>query len=145
MTESQKAPRGRVKRQPIRARGRLNVNGKDPNYVYRFVNDIGDRVQMFQEAGYELVDKSDHKIGDNRLDIASPDGTHAKVSVGISPKGEAQRAYLMRIKREWYEEDQEAKQAEIRQVQEQIKNPNIDGTYGKIQTEDVRGGRLPSE
>lgn len=143
MTEPQKAPRGRVKRQPIRARGRLNVNGKDENYVYRFVNDVGDRIQMFQEAGYELVSKQDHKIVDNRLDIAIPDGTNAMVSVGVKNNGDAQRAYLMRIRREWYEEDQAEKQKDIKAVQEQIKNPNIDGAYGKISTEDVRAGRLP--
>lgn len=79
MAETQRAPRGRTKRVPVGQRSRLSVNGKDPNYVYRFVNDVGDRINMFQEAGYELVSKEDHKIGDNRVDIASPDGTHASV------------------------------------------------------------------
>lgn len=145
MTEAQKAPRGRVKRQPIRARGRLTVGGKDSNYVYRFVNDIGDRVTMFQEAGYELVTKDAHKIGDNRVDIASPDGTNAMVSVGVKPNGDAQRAYLMRIKREWFEEDQAEKQVEVRKVQEQLKNPNIEGSYGRIETEERSGGRFSDD
>jgi hypothetical protein len=143
MSETQKAPRGRVKRQPVGLRGRLNVNGKDPNFEYRFVNDTGDRIQMFQEAGYEIVTKDQHKIGDNRLDVAGPDGTNAVVSVGVTPRGEPQRAYLMRIKKEWYKEDQDAKLDKIREVQEQLKNPNIDGTYGKIDTEDRRAGKLP--
>jgi hypothetical protein len=145
MAETQRAPRGRVKRQPVSQRSRLAVNGKDPNYVYRFVNDIGDRINMFQEAGYELVSKADHKIGDNRVDIASPDGSHASVSVGISPKGESQRAYLMRQKREWYEEDQRTKQEEIKQTQRQLKNPDLEGSYGKIETEDRRAGKLPDD
>lgn len=138
MAETQKAPSGRVKRQPVGQRGRLNVGGKDPNYEYRFVNDIGDRVQMFQEAGYEIVTKEKHSVGDNRLDVASSEGTAASVSVGVKPNGEGQRAYLMRQKKEWYSEDQEAKLTKIREFQEALKNPNIDGAYGKIKYEDVK-------
>lgn len=144
MAETQRAPRGRTKRTPIGQRSRLSVNGKDPNFEYRFVNDIGDRINMFLEAGYELVDKSEHKIGDNRVDIASPEGTHASVSVGVKPNGEGQRAYLMRIKKEWYKEDQKAKQDRIRETQRQIKNSTKEeGSYGEIETEDRRAGKLP--
>lgn len=132
MAETQKAPSGRVKRQPVGSRSRLNVAGKDSNYEYRFVNDIGDRISMFQEAGYEMVSKDQHKIGDNRLDIASTDGTNASVSVGVKPNGEGQRAYLMRIKKEWYSEDQAAKLTSIREFQESLKKPNIEGAYGEI-------------
>jgi len=132
MAETQKAPSGRVKRQPVSARGRLNVSGKDPNYEYRFVNDIGDRIEIFQQAGYELVDKSEHRIGDSRLDISKGDGTHASVSVGVKPNGEGQKAYLMRIKKEWYEEDQAKKLEDIQAFQEALKKPNIDGAYGEI-------------
>lgn len=143
MAETQRAPRGRITRQPIATRGRLNVKGKEPGYVYRFVNDIGDRIEMFQQAGYEVVTKDKHKIGDNRLDIAGSEGSAAAVTVGVKPNGDGQKAVLMRTKQEYYDEDQEAKQAEIRAVQEQIKKPNLEGTYGSIETEDRRGGKLP--
>ena len=33
----------------------LSVTGTEPGFVYRFVNDTGDRVAQFQEAGYEIV------------------------------------------------------------------------------------------
>lgn len=132
MTETRKAPSGRVKRQPVGQRNRLSVSGKDPNYEYRFVNDIGDRIQMFQEAGYELVSRDEHRIGDSRLDIARPDGSNAMVSVGVKPNGDPQRAYLMRIKKEWYDEDQKAKRERIQEVEEQLKKPNIEGAYGEI-------------
>lgn len=132
MAETQKAPSGRVKRQPVGQRSRLSVTGKDPNYEYRFVNDIGDRIQMFQEAGYELVSKDQHRIGDNRLDVAGPDGSNAVVSVGVKPNGDAQRAYLMRIKKEWYDEDQQKKLENVKAFQESLKKPNIEGAYGEI-------------
>jgi hypothetical protein len=44
----------RVRRTPINGtRNVLNVKGKDPDSEYRVVNDIGDRIQEFQEMGYE--------------------------------------------------------------------------------------------
>jgi hypothetical protein len=138
MAETQKAPSGRVKRQPVGQRSRLTVTGKDPNYEYRFVNDIGDRISMFQDAGYELVDQATHRIGDSRLDIAKPEGTHASVSVGVQQNGQGQRAYLMRIKKEWYDEDQAAKLERNREQEAAMKNPNIEGAYGKISTEEVK-------
>jgi hypothetical protein len=122
-----KAPSGRPKRQPVGTRNRLSVTGKDENYVYRFVNDIGDRVHQFQEGGYEIVTKEHHKVGDNRVDVASSEGTVATISVGVRPDGQAQRAVLMRINREWYDEDQEAKLADIKETQRQLKNPTKDG------------------
>ena len=45
---------GRPKRTPINGRNVLTVTGKDPNYVYRIVNDVGGRVDMFKEAVHEL-------------------------------------------------------------------------------------------
>lgn len=132
MKQAQKVPSGRVKRQPIGARGRLNVQGKDPEFHYRLVNDSGDRINQFVEAGYEMVTRADHRIGDNRVDVASSEGTHASVSVGVKSNGEPQRGYLMRIKNEWYEEDQKAKLANIQEQENQIKKPKIDGTYGEI-------------
>lgn len=132
MAETQKAPSGRVKRIPIGQRGRLNVGGKDPNYEYRFVNDVGDRIGMFQEAGYELVSKEQHKVGDNRLDVATADGSNASVSVGVKPNGDPQRAYLMRIKKEWYDEDQAVKLEKIKEFQEALQKPKIEGAYGEI-------------
>ena len=58
-----KTPRGRTTRSPVNQRNILSVKGKDPGYVYRIVNDTGDRIQMFEEAGYELVDASAVTVG----------------------------------------------------------------------------------
>jgi hypothetical protein len=130
--ETQKQPSGRVKRQPVGQRNRLDVKGKDENYVYRFVNDVGDRIGQFQEAGYEMVDKKSHKVGDNRVDVHSAEGSQAFVTVGVKPNGEPQKGYLMRIKREWYDEDQAAKMDKVRELETSIKKPNFDGSYGDI-------------
>lgn len=117
----------RVKRTPIGSRNVLTVVGKDPNYEYRIVTDAGDRIQQFLEAGYELVDGKGVSVGDRRLDNPSAEGTKAQVSVGAG-----QKAFLMRIPKEFYEEDQAAKAARVKELENAIKNPGS-GDYGKVE------------
>jgi hypothetical protein len=123
-----KAPRGRVQRTPIGTRNILTVAGKDPNYVYRIINDSGDRVQEFMDAGYELVDANSVRVGDKRVNSASSEGSKAHISVGQGQKG-----FVVRIKKEWYEEDQAAKQAHVNRLEEATKAKALDGTYGKLE------------
>ena len=123
-----KAPRGRVSRTPVGTRNILTVAGKDPGYVYRVINDSGDRVQEFMDAGYELVDASSVRVGDKRVNAAAAEGSKAQLSVG-----QGQKAYVVRIKREWYEEDQAAKQVHVNKLEEATKAKALDGTYGKLE------------
>lgn len=122
-----KAPSGRVKRTPVGRRNVLTVSGKDPDYVYRFVNDEGGRVDDFLAAGYELVEKDGVKIGDARVGNPSAEGSVAQVHVGGGKKG-----FLMRIKKEWYEEDQAAKQSHVDATEAATKEKALDGTYGDL-------------
>lgn len=122
-----KAPAGRVKRTPVGRRNVLNVSGKDPDFVYRFVNDEGGRIDEFLAAGYEFVEKETVKIGDARIGNPSAEGTNAQAHVGGGKK-----AFLMRIKKEWYKEDQEAKQAHVDQTEAATKEKALDGTYGEL-------------
>jgi hypothetical protein len=111
----------RVKRTPINGRNVLTVTGKEPGYVYRIVNDTGDRVQQFLDAGYEKVLANDVQVGDKRINSPSPEGSTAQVSVGNGDK-----AIVMRIREEWYKEDQTAKQARVDELEQTIKQ-NVSG------------------
>lgn len=124
-----KAPSGRPTRNPIGVRNILTVKGKDPNYVYRIVNDVddGDRVQRFIEAGYEIVSSDSVTVGDRRVGNPSSEGSVARISVGGGKKG-----IVMRQKREWYEEDQARKAAEIDATEQSIKPDSEKGMYGKF-------------
>ena len=122
-----KGPRGRTTRVPIGTRQVLDVKGKDPNYNYRIVNDSGDRIEMFRQAGYELVNADDVSVGDSKVEKPTAEGSIAQVSVGGG-----QKAYIVRIKKEWYEEDQKAKQHKVDQLESAIKQKALDGTYGKL-------------
>lgn len=124
-----KSPSGRVRRTPVGVRNVLTVGGKDPAYEYRIVNDTGDRVEQFKSAGYEVVSAKDVTVGDRRVNAASAEGTAASVSVGGGTK-----AVVMRIKKEWYEEDQSRKQESVDQTEASTKADALKGTYGKLET-----------
>ena len=131
MSRTAQSASARPKRTPIASRNVLSVKGKDPEYDYRVVNDTGDRISQFIEAGYELVNASDVSIGDRRVDAASPEGSKAQVSVG---KGE--KAFLMRIKKEYALEDQKAKLAKIAELEQTIQNPASNkADYGSVKIE----------
>ena len=123
-----KAPSGRVSRIPVSQRKVLTVKGKDPNYVYRIVNDQDDRITQFKDAGYEIVQKETVEVGDKRASSGSSMGSIATMAVG-----RGQKAYLMRIPREFYVEDQALKQRTVDAQEASIKEKALDGTYGKLE------------
>lgn len=123
-----KATRERKKRIPIGSRSRLAVEGKDEkNFMYRLVNDQNDRLAMFQDAGYEFVPIEEASVAAQRLAQGTEPGTNVSVDVGGGKK-----AYLMKIPKEFYEEDQRAKEASILAVEQTITNPKIADSYGKV-------------
>lgn len=123
-----KAPSGRVTRTPIGVRNVLTVKGKDPNYVYRVVNDVDDRVEAFVEGGYEVVKARDVKVGDKRVDAPSEEGSVKRISVGGGNKG-----VVMRIRKDWHDEDQAAKEKFIAETEATMKAEALNGYYGKIE------------
>lgn len=84
-------------------------------------------MQEFLEAGYELVDNDSVRVGDKRVNNASAEGSKAQLSVG-----QGQKAFVVRIKKEWYEEDQMKKQAHVNELENATKAKALDGTYGKL-------------
>lgn len=101
-----RSPSGRVKRTPIVGRNRLSLKERDPNYQYRIVNDVDDRIDQFLEQGWEVV--QDAKVGDKRVENPTGVGSVKTISVGQGTK-----AVTLRIKKEYYDENQRAKQADV--------------------------------
>jgi hypothetical protein len=129
-----KSPSGRVKRTPVGVRNVLTVKGKDPNYEYRIVNDTGDRVAQFLDAGYEVVNAADVQIGDRRVNQSSGEGSVAQTAVGGGLKG-----VVVRIKKEWFDEDQAAKQAQIDATEAATQHEALNDRYGKFDVSATRG------
>lgn len=132
------AKKERVERTPVfEQRGTLNVTGEDPNFVYRWVNDLnenGSRVLVFINAGYTFVQKGEiDSIGDSY----AFDSEFAGGSLIRKPCGKGTEGYLyyMKVKREWYDEDQALKGREITERESQIQRTgssdgeNIEGGY----------------
>lgn len=122
-----KAPVSRVTRVPVSQRNILTVKGKDPEYEYRVVNDTEDRIAQFLDGGYELVDDNSTDVGDKRVSQGTAVSSKKIFSVGQGTKG-----YLMRIKKEWYQEDQTKKQEFVNMQEASIKEKALDGNYGKL-------------
>lgn len=98
----------------------------DPNFNYRVVVDYKSkpgRIEKFKKAGYVHV-ISGENMGDD--DVMKPKKLGSKVTV---PVGNGETGYLMKIPKEYYLEDQAAKEAEIKRL-EQSMNVKKKGQYG---------------
>lgn len=126
-----KSPSGRVRRTTLKPKGKMYVSEKEPGYEYRFVNDVDGKVEQKIEDGWEVVNRSQTKqVGDRTVDKPSAEGSLHSIHIGRGYKG-----VLMRIKKEWYDEDQAAKQAVVDQTEAATKAEALDGHYGKITIE----------
>lgn len=117
------------KRVPVGLRDPMALSQElDPNFNYRFVRNAPGRVQKFEEGGYEMV-TGDARIGDPNIAKASNMGSAFSIASGDN----ADRVYLMRIPKEYYDADQAAKQAKIDETEQQLKQRPIDqGLQGEI-------------
>jgi hypothetical protein len=124
-----KAPAARPKRTSTTVRNRLSIQNKDPNFVYRVVNDRDDRVEILKEIGYEVCMRDELKIGDKRVDLGAPIGSAATLALGGGDKG-----VIMKIPKEWYDADQLAKHDAVSRSEQTMKeDARKDGNYGKIE------------
>jgi len=119
----------RVVRKSLSQQGPQSIFGeKDPNFHYRFVNDVGSRVYNFQQAGYELVADDGLVVGDSRVSDASNLGSAHRV---VGDGGTV--SVLMKIKKEWFEEDQAKKAAAVDEQEKAMKqNNSVAGDYGSV-------------
>lgn len=106
----------------------LNISGKEPGFVYRVVNDVGDRIEQLKAIGYEIVEDNNVQVGDRRIANPTKEGSPVKVSVGGGIQG-----YVMRIKQEWYDEDKAKKDAHVDNIEKGLVRDAKDKTdYGNI-------------
>ncbi len=121
------AKRQTRKRIPLGTRNILTAP-KKPGFVRRFVNDKGDRIQSFKDAGWAAA-KMVESVGDDKAGRATSMGSSATPSVGGG-----QRAVLMEIPEEYYAADRKASQDAITKVEREIarNKPGQDGLDGQV-------------
>ena len=128
--ETKRAPE-RKKRIPVSGEGRniLTIENRDPAYNYRWVNDKDGRIQRFIDGGWEFV-AHDTEVGERSVNNAKDPSSMVSKEVG-----QGMTAFLMRIKREWFEEDKAAKQKRIDETEESMfreMNDEKSGITGKV-------------
>ena len=141
MTETKRGP-GRPKKtaedRPTRVplgvpRSKLSVEKKDPNYNYRWINETGDRIPRALEAGYEFV-KRDSTDAPGVRDVVPQNsdlGTNVSKIVGTTEGGKPLTAYLMRIQKSFYQEDQKSKAEYVDSLEAGIRDANsLKGAIG---------------
>lgn len=126
------------KRIPIGTRNVLGIDKSKldtKNYSYRIVNDTGDRLTRYRDAGWEPHTTSDEDMIVGDPDVGNSRRLGSLVTKVVDKRGT--QAYLMKIRKEYYEEDQEAKAEKIRQTEndlrfEKTQNPDRKGRYGEV-------------
>lgn len=119
----------RPKRVPVGTRKVLVAEDR-PGYHRRWVNDTGDRIQIFINAGYTPVQEQGADISDLRAQDPSKMGN----SLVRKAVGDNLYAILMEIPLEFYNEDQKLKQDYIDE-KEQSYDPTrkvTSTTYGAV-------------
>lgn len=117
----------RPKRVPLHEqRDKMNVKNKDPERVYRWVNDYPGRVEAFKEGGYRVEENV--SVGDPAVeDGVSKIGSVVEKHVGHT------KAVLMSQNIEDYEADQAAKQKQVDQLDAAMKRDAEDKSdYGEL-------------
>ena len=108
------------------ARDVLTVPGKDPNYSYRWVLDVPGRIQRFEDGGCEKV-REELTVGQKIVDSNSQLG-----SIVTKHGGGNSKLILMRILKEWFDEDQKAKQDAIDVLEDTMQVEAKEGRYGSL-------------
>jgi len=128
MARAANTTRKRPTRQSVNGkRDILQVEGKDEDFVYRIVNDVPGRVAEMKERGYELVEDENTKFSSS-LDDSTQSGSVKRKYVGKDTE-----AVLMRIPKEWFEEDKAAKAKHVDRLEKTTQANNIKGGYGKVE------------
>lgn len=113
--------------------GPLSFRGCPPDKVFRVFNDVRNRISQALERGWQFVSADAVLDGEKTINVAGDRGSAKSIAVDFDPRtGKPVIGYLMMIHKDWYNEDQEHKQAEmdeqLRALPENQKN-SVPGAY----------------
>lgn len=103
-------------------------------YQCRWMNDIPGRLDRAVAGGYEFVDRSE--VSDYGLHEVVPgnsdQGSRVSRIVGVHrDELTPLRAYLMKIKKAWYDDDQAVKQKRVNETDAAIRRGALNGEPGQ--------------
>ena len=127
----------------------MSVRFKEPGFHYRWVTDEsedGSRIWKYERGGWEFAPSHSSEgkliVGDKAVYKATDkDEEMNRLSVG-----QGMFAFLMRIKEEWYNEDQALKEEALLETERGItgvaQDGDEDGQYGEIKLKKPERGTL---
>jgi hypothetical protein len=97
----------------------LEVVGEIPGYQLRIFNDYPGRIDKALSGGWEMVGRGEVELqSSNKVtDLNTSVDSTIRWNVGVQKDNSPLYAYLMKIRKEWWDEDHENQQAEIDKVQ----------------------------
>lgn len=106
---------------------------KNPSFEYRWVNDVPGNLRRYKDAGYEVVEDPDMVVGEDSVDHSRYGVSAVVKSVGSTRESKDTTAVLMRIHKDYYKEDQQAKMDELDEVEQSMyqRNAGQEGFYEK--------------
>lgn len=115
------------------ARTKLDVPYHIPGYHLHWVNDTPGRIAQAEASGYEFVAHDEVRLSARALgNTGTALGSNVSRLVGKQEDGISPLyAYLMKIKQEWYDEDQKSMQSKVDATDQAIRGGNIEGHVGK--------------
>ena len=91
--------------------GKLTVNSQIPGYHLHIFNDEPGRIQTAIDGGWEFVKPEEvGGVGERVTSVNTDLGDKVRYLVGVGEKGDGLYAYLMKIREDWWQEDQEEMQ-----------------------------------
>lgn len=118
------------------------LNKEDSAYVYRWVVDVderGSRIYKYKRGGWEFspvkTDDGDMVVGQEAVYRSKQTGSIIRMQTGGG-----KFSYVMRIRKEFYDDDQKAKAESIDEVERAITGTGTStgedfGQYGKVSIE----------
>jgi hypothetical protein len=120
------------------SRAPLRYAGLDKeNFYYRWVIDRDDRISRFLDAGYTFVKPHHNIVGESTVETGKQDGSRVKKSAAFG----GFFLYLMCLPIELYNEDQAAKQREVDEIENTMRQPG----KGKAVGEEIDYGKVTLE
>lgn len=118
-------------------RSKLSVYKEVPGYHLHWVNDEAGRIYAAEQGGYEFVEPQEVGVDTQE--------TRVKVLVGKTESGDGLFAYLMKIRQEWYEEDQEEIQSQIDSIEYAMKKGTFESEPGQNRYVPTTGIKISSK
>ena len=110
-------------------RGKLAIEGEIPGYHLHIMNDDRTRLQDATDNGYEFVSPDEIKgVSEN---VVSRNGdlgdSRVRFLVGSQENGQPMYGYLMKIRQDWFDEDQAELQAKNDKIDNAIRKGTVTG------------------